>query len=92
MTISTAPQSATQARSAVKCIVSGRVTPFSMGFSRVRRSSSAFSGRWDHRVTSCPFSTSSRARAVPQPPLPTTVIFILNNLLFFRTPYSSLFL
>ena len=25
--------------------------------------------RWDHRVTSCPFSTSSRARAVPQPPL-----------------------
>ena len=31
---------------------------------------------WDHSVTSCPLSVSSSARAVPQPPLPSTVIFI----------------
>ena len=58
---------------------SGRTTPFSMGFSRVARSTSASFSRKDHSVTSFPLSSSSRLRAVPHPPEPKTVIFIVKN-------------
>ena len=66
---------ATQAGSLLKCI-SGSVTPLSSGFSRVSDSVRASCSWNDHKVTSWPFFTSSRARAVPQPPLPTTAISI----------------
>ena len=60
---------------------SGRATPLSREFSLVCRRCSASSSRWDQRVTALPLSTSSRARAVPQPPLPSTVTFTIKRLL-----------
>ena len=66
---------ATQAGSLVKCI-SGSVTPSSRRFSRFSDNALVCCSWNDHKVTSCPFFTSSRARAVPQPPLPTTAISI----------------
>ena len=60
----------------VRWSASGRGTPLSMGFSRFSRSTLHSSSMKDQSVTSLPLSSSSSARAVPQPPEPNTVIFI----------------
>ena len=72
----TKPLWGTVSNSLVTFSSSGRGTPASRGFSRLSQRISASLGSKDHNVTSFPLSSSSRARAVPQPPLPSTVIFI----------------
>ena len=74
--ITTAPLSRRLSSAALRCSASGSGTPGSLGFSRACSSSALRRAEWDHSVTSCPLSVSSSARAVPQPPLPSTVIFI----------------
>ena len=74
----TIPQSRTQPASQVKWSFSGSGTPFSMGFSRFSRRTADSSCVYDHRVTSWPFSSKTIARAVPQPPLPITAIFMVS--------------
>ena len=73
-TTSSAPSR--QPKSPVTARLSGRGTPFSRGFSLVRAISSALAGVRDQRVTPCPLSNSTSARAVPQPPLPNTTVFM----------------
>ena len=67
-------------RLSVSSSSSGRATPGSRGLTRSRRSSSHRWALWDHSVTLCPLSVSSSARAVPQPPLPSTVMRISKDL------------
>ena len=65
-----------QFRSFVICNLTGSCTPGSKGFSLFSFSCSAFLGSCDQSVTVCRFCSSSMARAVPQPPLPSTTMFM----------------
>ena len=67
----------TQLRSLVSFKSSGIGTPLSIGFSFAARIVSLSCCEKLQSVTSFPFSKSRSARAVPQPPLPTTAIFIV---------------
>ena len=70
----TRAQSFTALKSQVRFRLSGRRTPLSWGFSRLPAMVRHLSSRRQIMVTSLPFSSSTSARAVPQPPLPTTAV------------------